>query len=419
MNMFKKNNKNPKKTKNSKDSKTKFLKKTDNYSNKDILIITTSAAIFGFVFCIFILMFITGGKNLITICTDLRDFVKSYNALTNEYYKELDKEELISAAIKGMYSSIDDDYTTYFDSDSSKAFEETINGEYEGIGCTIYMNEEEQIVINSIFENSPSEEAGLKAGDIIIKVDGEDYTDKTTTELSNYIKNSNKSQVNLTIIRDNKEEVITVNRKSVEIPTVSTTTYEHNSQTIGYIQISTFSTTTVEQFKNKLEELEKKKIDSLIIDLRGNGGGTLTSVTEISELFLEKNKVIYQIESSEGIKKIKSSTKESRNYKIAVLVNKGSASASEILAAAIKESYGGYVVGTNTYGKGTVQETVTMSDGSMIKYTAKKWLTPKGNWIDEVGLEPTDTIEMSEEYYENPTAENDNQLNKAIELLSK
>lgn len=414
MNLLKKNKK-EKKTK----KKADFLRKEDNYSNKDILVITISSTIFGFVFCLFILMFITGGKNLITICTDLRDFVKSYNALTENYYGELDKKDIISAAIQGMYSSIDDDYTTYLDSDSSESFEETINGKYEGIGCTVTMDEEGNIIINSIFEGTPSEEAGLKAGDIIKKVDGEDYTEKTSTELSNYIKNSENSKVILTILRDEEELEITVNRQSVEIPTVSSTTFEKNDKIIGYIQISSFSNVTAEQFKKELIELEDQKIEKLIIDVRSNGGGTLTSVTEIAELFLKKGKIIYQIESSNGIEKVKSSTKESRDYGIAILVNGNSASASEILASVIKESYGGYVIGSNTYGKGTIQETLTMSDGSIIKYTTKKWLTPDGNWINEVGVEPTDIVELSEDYYDNPIIENDTQLQKAIEILSE
>jgi carboxyl-terminal processing protease len=364
-------------------------------------------------------MFITGGKNVFTLCIDLKDFVKSYNALTNRYYGEVDKQDLIDAAIKGMYSSVDDEFTTYLDQDTSSTFEETVEGKYEGIGCSVITDTDGNIIVYNIFEDSPAEEAGLQEDDIITAIDGVDYTDKTSSDVSEYIKTSTNSKFVLTIKRDNETLDITVNRKTVEIQTVTSKIYEENEKQIGYIQISTFSSVTKSQLEEKLKELEKQNIDSLIIDVRNNGGGYLDSVTDIADLFLKKGKVIYQLETTTGTKKIKSTSKTSRTYPIAILVNKSSASASEILAAAIKESYGGYVIGTNTYGKGTVQETMTMSDGSIIKYTTKNWLTPNGNWINEVGLEPTEEVELSDDYYDNPTDDNDTQLQKALEVLSK
>ena len=153
--------------------------------------------------------------------------------------------------------------------------------------------------------------------------------------------------------------------------------------------------------------------------IRDSSGGYLTSVTDICNLFLEKGKVIYQLEDANGKVKKKDTTKEKRSYKVAVLINGNSASASEILASAIKESYGGEVVGVNSYGKGTVQQTKKLLDGSMIKYTTQKWLTPKGNFINEVGVTPTKEVKLSEDYFENPTTDNDNQLQEAINLIAK
>lgn len=411
------NEKSKKKTIKRKD-KVSFLKKEDTYTNKDILTVTISSIIFGFVFCLFTLMFITGGKNIVTLCTELKDFIQAYNILNEKYYGEIDKKELINGAINGMYSSVGDDYTTYINKDDSENFEELIEGEYEGIGCTVLTDKDNNIVVYNIFENSPAAQAGLKEGDIIIKVDGEDYTTKNSAELASYIKSNSNPKVTLTIKREEEIMEITIIREKIEIPSVSTKTYEKNDKLIGYIQISSFSSVTKKQFETKLKELEKNNIDSLIIDVRNNGGGYLDCVTDIASLFLEKGKVIYQLETSESVEKITSNTKVSRDYSIVVLVNKGSASASEILAASLKESYGSHVVGTNTYGKGTVQETVTMKDGSIIKYTTKKWLTPSGEWINGVGLEPTDKVELTEEYYSNPTEENDNQLQRALEILS-
>ena len=194
---------------------------------------------------------------------------------------------------------------------------------------------------------------------------------------------------------------------------------EQDNKKIGYINISIFTSITTKQFKKQLAKLEDKEIDGLIIDVRDNSGGYLSTVTDISSLFLKKGQIIYQLSSKSGVEKIKDNTKESRSYPIAVIINKNSASASEILAGAIKESYKGYVVGTKTYGKGTVQQVKKLSDGSMIKYTIENWLTPDGNWINEKGIEPTDEVELSKEYYENPTNENDNQLQKALEVVSK
>ena len=396
----------------------KFFSKEEKYTNKDILLITITSIVFGFVSCLFCFMFITGGKNIITLCIDLKDFVKSYNTLTEKYYGKIDKQELINSAIKGMYYSVGDDYTIYMDKEETEAFEEIITGEYEGIGCSVTTDENNNIKVYSIFENTPADKSDLQVGDIIIKVDKEDYTGKNSSDLANYIKTNKNKTVVLTVKRDNEEKEITINREKVEIPSVSSKTYEKNNKKIGYIEISTFSSVTKEQFETKLKKLEKDKIDSLIIDVRNNGGGYLDCVTDITDLFLKKGEVVYQLETNGKKEKIKDTTKTHRDYKIVVLTNKGSASASEILASALKETYGSYVVGTNTYGKGTVQETMTMKDGSIVKYTTKKWLTPKGNWVNKVGLEPTDEIEQKEEYYKNPTEENDSQLQKAIEILS-
>ena len=268
-----------------------------------------------------------------------------------------------------------------------------------------------------MFEDSPSYKAGLKVGDIILKVDGESYEGKNSNDISNYIKNSGKSKIVLTVKRDNEEKDISINLSKVEIPHVSGKVIEQDSKKIGYIKISLFASNSYKQFKNKLDELEKSNIDDLIIDVRDNSGGYLSSVTDICNLFLDKGKVIYQLEDSKGKVKKKDTTKEKRKYDIVVLINGGSASASEILASAIKESYGGDIVGTNSYGKGTVQQTKKLLDGSMIKYTTQKWLTPDGNSINEVGVTPTKVVELNEEYFNNPTTENDNQLQEAIKLI--
>ena len=395
------------------DNKTK---EKELYTSKEVIIVMIFSIGIGILMCFGGISIITG-KNYLAVTKDLKKVVDTYYAIVDNYYGELDRDKLIDGAVEGMISSVGDTFTSYSDTDSTSSFDETINGSYEGIGCTVATLEDGTISVIDMFENSPSYKAGLKVGDIILKVDGESYEGKNSNDISDYIKNSGKSKVVLTVKRDNEEKDISINLSKVEIPHVSGKVIEQDSKKIGYIKISLFASNSYKQFKNKLDELEKSNIDDLIIDVRDNSGGYLSSVTDICNLFLDKGKVIYQLEDSKGKVKKKDTTKEKRKYDIVVLINGGSASASEILASAIKESYGGDIVGTNSYGKGTVQQTKKLLDGSMIKYTTQKWLTPDGNSINEVGVTPTKVVELNEEYFNNPTTENDNQLQEAIKLI--
>lgn len=391
------------------------------YDSKEVIIIMLFSLGIGFIIC-FGCMSLFVGKNYFSVVKDLEKVVDAYYAIVDNYYGELDEKKLIDGAVEGMISSVGDVFTSYTDAESTESFDETITGSYEGIGCSVATYSDGRIIVIDVFKGSPADKAGLKVNDQIIKVDSESYEDKTSTDISNYIKNSGKDKVTLTVIRDSSEMDIQISLSKVEIPYVTGEVIEKDNKKIGYINISLFSDNSYKQFKNKLKELEEDNIDSLIIDVRDNSGGYLTSVTDISNLFLEKGKIIYQLKDSEnsrGTHKKKDTTKENRNYEIAVIINGGSASASEILASAIKESYSGLIVGTNSFGKGTVQQTKKLLDGSMIKYTTQKWLTPNGNSIDEVGVTPTNVVELSEEYYNNPSMETDNQLQEAINLLIK
>lgn len=391
-------------------------KERELYTSKEVIIVMIFSIGIGILMCFGGISIITG-KNYLAVTKDLKKVVDTYYAIVDNYYGELDRDKLIDGAVEGMISSVGDTFTSYSDTDSTSSFDETINGSYEGIGCTVATLEDGTISVIDMFEDSPSYKAGLKVGDIILKVDGESYEGKNSNDISNYIKNSGKSKIVLTVKRDNEEKDISINLSKVEIPHVSGKVIEQDNKKIGYINISLFASNSYKQFKSKLDELEKNNIDGLIIDVRDNSGGYLSSVTDICNLFLDKGKVIYQLEDSKGKVKKKDTTKEKRKYDIVVLINGGSASASEILASAIKESYGGDIVGTNSYGKGTVQQTKKLLDGSMIKYTTQKWLTPDGNSINEVGVTPTKVVELNEEYFNNPTTENDNQFQEAIKLI--
>lgn len=389
------------------------------YSFKEVIVIMLFSLGLGFFACFSFVMIFNNGRDYKTLTKDFSKLVDTYYAIKDNYYGELDTEMLVDSAVEGMVGAVGDVYTSYSDAGSTDEFMQTVSGVYEGIGCTVGMSLNGGIIIVDMFKDSPSEKAGLKIGDIIIKIDDIDYSDKTSNDMSNYVRNNGGSEVNLTVLRNNEEIDVVVKREKIEIPYVTSDIIEKEGKKIGYINITLFSSVANNQFKEALEKLENDNIDSLVIDVRGNSGGYLSSVTDIINMFLEKGSIIYQLKDNNGVEVKKDNTKEKREYPIAVLVNEGSASASEILAAAIKESYGGIVVGTNTFGKGTVQQTTTLPDGSMVKYTVQNWLTPDGNWINEVGLEPTDIVEISDEYLKNPVKENDNQLNRAIEFIIK
>lgn len=393
-------------------------KERNTYTFEEVFIIMIISLVIGFFTCFSLNKILSGGKNYRLLSKDLNKFVDAYQTILKNYPDKLDTSKLVESAIEGMMSSIGDKYTTYNDVDGATTFNETVSGTYEGIGCLVTTTEN-SIQIIEVFDDSPASKAGLKEKDIIKKIDGQDFSDKTSSDMANYIKESDKKEIKITIQRDSEEKEVKLKRQKLEVPTVTTKIYENNDKKIGYIDISIFSSVTDKQFKEKLKELEKKEIDGLIIDVRDNNGGYLNVVTNIASSLLKKGDIIYKLEkSNKKVETKKDTTKEKSTYPIAVLVNAGSASASEILASAIKESYKGFVVGTNTYGKGTVQQTMNLEDGSMIKYTIENWLTPNGNWINEVGVTPTNVVELDEIYYQKPISENDNQLQEAINLVS-
>lgn len=395
-----------------------FSKEKESYSFDEVFSITIFSLLLGVLACFSVLTILNKGKNYFVLSKELAKFVDAYDAIVNNYYKEVDKDKLVESAINGMVSSIGDEYTSYSDKDVTDNFNEAVNGKYMGIGALI-MKSENDLVIYKVFEDSPSYRAGLKDGDIILKLDDKDTKDMSVNDIASIVKNDRNKEVKILVKRGEENLDITIVKDMVELPVVSGKVINHNDKKIGYISLSIFSSVASEQFNKELVKLEKEGISGLVIDVRGNSGGYLTTVTDIASYFLKKGDIIYKLEVNDKVTVRKDKTKESRDYPVAVLIDKNSASASEILASSIKESYNGYVVGTNSYGKGTVQQTLVLSDGSMIKYTIEKWLTPLGNWINEEGVIPTNYVELSSEYLNNPVFENDNQLNKALELVSK
>lgn len=350
---------------------------------------------------------------------ELKQFINNYEYILNNYYDKIDKKELLNEALKGMLSSLDDQYSYYIDQESSDAFNLQLEGEYKGIGIEITETTAGEIIVNSVVKNSPSEKAGLKEKDVIKEIDGKIISNKNPSEIASYIKKSTQKTFSIKIERDSKELEFEVKKENIMINSITSKVYKENNKTIGYLAINIFSNTTYNQFKEELKKLENKKIDSLIIDVRNNSGGHLTTAVNIMSLFLNSKHLIYQTETKEKIEKYYSKGKETKKYPIVVLQNKNSASASEMLSATLKEEYGATIIGEVSYGKGTVQELKKLTDGTEYKITTKKWLTPKGNWVNKKGVTPDISILSNDKYKKNPVEKNDNQLKTALNYLKK
>ena len=340
----------------------------------------------------------------------LKEFLDVYSSLSSEYYETVDKKALLQSAIDAMTNYLGDKYTTYLSEEERLLLEEQLKGEYTGIGVLIEKN-----VIKQVFDDSPAKLKGVEVGDIIIKVNGEDVTDKEATYITSAIKKHN-DKATITFLRNQEEFDLTIEFSELDVPAIK---YEVLQGSIGYIYINSFSNTLAKQVKQALKKLDEEDIKSLIIDVRDNSGGYLSAAYDLASLFIEKGKIIYSLADSKNKVSYEDKTQEHQTYPIVVLVNENSASASEILAAALKESYNAILVGKTTYGKGKVQQTKQLSDGSMVKYTSAKWYTPSDVCIDGIGITPDYSIDLEIKYDENGNIKDikDTQLLKAQELL--
>lgn len=348
----------------------------------------------------------------------LNEFLEVYSSVVNNYYEEVDTTEMIDTALNAMLEYLGDNYTTYLNSDQTAELEEKLAGSYQGIGISFSISQETgEPTIASITKNSPAEKAGLLANDVLVSVDGVSLAGKSSEEIKNMIRNSSKSSVTLVISRNGTEMTFNVNIENVEDVNISYELIENTN--IGYLQIDSFTKTISNQVNNALTDLENQGMQKLIIDLRNNGGGYLESAEDTANLFLEKGKLIYSLENKDAKADYYDETDAHKTYPIVVLLNENSASASEILAAALKDgySYGVTFVGTTSYGKGLVQQTYDLSDGSMAKYTSARWLRPNGECINGIGLKPDYEIQK-EDIRDEAGYPIDNQLQKAIEVIS-
>ena len=350
----------------------------------------------------------------------LKEFIKNYNYILDNYYKDIDKESLINSAIAGMMESLDDPYSVYID-DESNAFSITLNGSYVGIGVQIAKDSDTgYMLITSVFKDSPAAEYGLLPGDMIISIDDKQSSELSASEFSSLIKNGKSDTYKLKILRSGEELEIALTKKLITLKSVVSEVYEENNKKIGYIYIGIFANNTLEQFKTELNKLEEEKIDYLILDVRGNTGGHLTAVDGMLDLFLNKNQIMYQFEQAGKKTSVYGTGTENKKYEIVLLGDSVSASASEVLISGLKENLNSVFIGKQTYGKGTVQELVTLSDGTQYKITIKKWLTPKGNWINDTkGIVPDIDVDLDSKYYETYDINDDNQLQAALNYIKE
>ena len=345
---------------------------------------------------------------------DLNEFLSVYANILSSYYEDVDTGALLDQAIAGMMDYLGDDYTTYLDDESTAELFDSLSGEYTGIGVSIN-NSDKSIV--KVYKDTPASKAGIQEGDIIVGFNDTDVTNMTATEVVNLIKGSNDY---FTLRLQRGTQTISVSLKNETLIAPNIDYYMVENTNIGYLSLQTFSNTLATQVKDALNELEKSGMKSLIIDLRNNTGGFLTAATDVANMFLEKGKRIYGLNYQNNITNFNDETSEHKEYEIVVLINENTASASEILAAALKESYGATLVGETSFGKGKVQQTMKLDDGSMVKYTSAYWLTPNGTCIDGIGINP-DYYIVNEEVTDeagNITIP-DAQLNKAIEVLQE
>lgn len=350
---------------------------------------------------------------------DISSKIEKYREIIDKYYLgEIDEEKLEKGAIKGYIEGLGDPYTEYISKDDMKDYLDDTMGNFVGIG--IYMIKNTQygrIQVLSTIKGSPAESAGIQAGDLILTVDGVEYKADDMTTASNNIKGAEGTKVKIELLRGTETLTFELTRATVKVNQVEGKVLTNN---IGYIQFTSFDETTAEDFKAKYEELAKKGIQSLIIDLRNNGGGIVDQALKIADYVATKDSVLlYEVDKNNKETVKKATTDPIINMPIIILTNENTASASEILAGALKDLGKAKTVGTKTYGKGVIQQILQLSDGSGLKITIEEYQTPNRNKINKIGIEPDVEVKLPDtvESVLNVKESEDTQLQKAIEML--
>lgn len=344
--------------------------------------------------------------------------IKDY--INKNYLRPVDQEVLKEGQLKGLVQSLDDPYSVYLTEEEYASMEEETSGEFGGIGVVVSPGEDNLITVVSPIEGTPGERAGIRTGDKIIKVEGQEFKGENLDEAVKVMKGEPGTDVNLTLLREvksgSKEMIdLKITREIIRVETVKGQLMEDN---IGYIRISSFDKLTYKDFKENLDKLEKQGMEKLVIDLRNNPGGLLDVTAEIADDLLDKGTIVY-MENKNGKREYINSDPRMVTYPLAVLVNQGSASASEVLSGAIKDHGRGKIIGQRTFGKGVVQTIVGFKDGSGLKLTISEYFTPSGTSIHGIGLEPDIVVDLDEGVRElgPDNLKEDSQLQEAIKYL--
>ena len=346
---------------------------------------------------------------------DVNQKLDRINAIIDNYYlyeDEIDEDALIDGIYSGYASALGDPYTEYYDKEETQALLETTSGEFSGIGATMSMNVDSgEITIVNVYKDSPADRAGIREGDVLYQVDDKETAGVDLDTVVSWIKGEKGTDVTLHVLRDGEEIETTATRDIIEVQTVE---YEMKDGQTGYIAVSEFDDVTYEQFKTALEELEAQGMQGLVIDLRNNPGGNLSTVTDMLKLLLPEGTIVSTKDKYGNTDEITCDGSHEFTKPLAVLVNQYSASASEIFSGAIQDYGIGQIVGMTTYGKGVVQQLMDLGDGTYLKVTIAEYYTPSGRSINGTGVEPD--VEVEYEYdAEDPEA--DNQLEKALEVV--
>ena len=364
------------------------------------------------------------GKQLVAKSQKNEEILEALNQyryiIDTNYLGEIDEGKLKEGAIKGYIAGLGDEYTEYISKEDMEDYMAETTGNFVGIGVYMVQNTEvNKIMVLAPIKGGPAEKAGMQPGDYIISVDGVGYSGEQMTEASNKIKGEEGTTVKIEVLRDSETLTFELKRENVKVNPVEGEILENN---IGYIAFSSFDEGTSEEFKTKYEELQAKGIKSLIIDLRNNGGGIVDEALEIANFILDKNSVIlYEVDKNNNETEEKTTDDPIINIPIVLLTNENTASSSEILAGALKDYKKATIVGEKTYGKGVIQRLLTLPDGSGLKITSEKYLTPNRTEINEIGIEPDETVELPEsvENVLHVDRSEDTQLQKAIEILNQ
>lgn len=343
----------------------------------------------------------SGNSSSVISKEDLNKLELVYQTLMNGYVdKNISADTLINGALKGMSDAAGDPYTTFLVNEETAAIDETMTGSFGGIGAEL-RSENNKVIISNTREGTPAQKIGLQENDVILKVNGEDMEGKNISYVVSKVRGEIGTDVTLTIQRGSQELEVKITRAKISIETVKGT-IDKDDATIGHVQINSFAKNTANEFETVVKDLRSKGVKKFIFDVRFNPGGLLDQAIAISNMFVDEGKTILNVEDRNGKITSYNASKKYGTFKITepyvLLVNEGSASASEILAAALKESADAKLIGTKTYGKGTVQSVVEVTDNSELKYTTAKWLTPNKTWIHKVGIEPTEAVSMPDYY---------------------